>query len=295
VSNTHHKAVIRYYEETDWDHRFVWHRGIYQAAHFGIYDETARDHESALLNTNEIMSRLAGITPGMQVLDAGCGWGGSALWLARHKHVTVTGVNITGYQVTECRDKAKKNGLQHACTFIESDYCDTPFADEQFDVVWSCESLCHTPNKEAFYREAHRVLKPGGRLIIADYQRRKRPLSNDEEALLHQWLAGWASLDIDTPEEHLKHASLAGFATVHFHDYSRQVEVSLHNLYTHAVRWSWLGTIGRSLRLLKACRVRNVKGTKAMYQAYQKGLWRYTISVCSKSEGIIRSNGTSSH
>jgi cyclopropane fatty-acyl-phospholipid synthase-like methyltransferase len=171
MSKTQHKAVIRYYEETDWDHRYVWHRGPYQAAHFGIYDETARNHKAALINTNEVMARIAGITPGMQILDAGCGWGGSALWLAKEKKVKVIGVNITGYQINECKDKAKRLGLQKECTFIESDYCDTPFADEQFDVVWSCESLCHAANKKDFYLEASRILKPGGRLILADYHR----------------------------------------------------------------------------------------------------------------------------
>jgi cyclopropane fatty-acyl-phospholipid synthase-like methyltransferase len=282
MSKTQHKAVIRYYEETDWDHRYVWHRGPYQAAHFGIYDETARNHKAALINTNEVMARIAGITPGMQILDAGCGWGGSALWLAKEKKVKVIGVNITGYQINECKDKAKRLGLQKECTFIESDYCDTPFADEQFDVVWSCESLCHAANKKDFYLEASRILKPGGRLILADYHREKRPFAKEEEKLLHKWLDGWACMDIDTSQEHHHHASDAGFATVHQHDFSSQVEVSLKNLYEHAARWSWMGTLGSSLRLLKPYRNKNVKGSKAMYQSYKAGLWRYVLSLCQK-------------
>ncbi|MCB0686585.1 MAG: methyltransferase domain-containing protein [Saprospiraceae bacterium] len=282
MSKTQHKAVIQYYEQTDWDHRYVWNRGAYQAAHFGIYDEKANHHKAALINTNRIMADLANITPGMHVLDAGCGWGGASLWLAKERKAHVTGVNITPYQVAECKEKAKKMDLQYVCTFIESDYCDTPFADEQFDVVWSCESLCHAAKKEDFYHEAHRILKPGGRLIIADYHRIKRPLSKDEETLLLKWLDGWACMDIDTSEEHHRHASAAGFSSVHQHDYSKNVEVSLHNLYQHAARWSWIGTLGKHLRLIKAVRDKNVKGTKAMYQAYQADLWRYMVSLCSK-------------
>ncbi len=282
MSKTHHKEVIRYYEETDWDHRYVWHRGLYQAAHFGIYDDKARNHKAALINTNEIMSRIAGITPGAKVLDAGCGWGGTSLWLAREKKAHVTGINITGYQIEECRDKVKKAGLQKECTFIEADYCDTPFADEQFDVVWSCESLCHAPQKDEFYLEAYRILKPGGRLIVADYQRLSRPFDPGQEKLLKRWLHGWACVDINTPDEHHQHATQAGFAKVLQHDYSLKVEVSLRNLYEHAARWSWIGTIGAFLKLLQPYRDKNVKGTKAMYQAYKAGLWRYSITLCEK-------------
>lgn len=282
MSKTQHKAVIQYYVQTDWDHRYVWSRGPYQAAHFGIYDEKANNHKAALLNTNRIMADLAGIMPGMQIVDAGCGWGGGSLWLAKERKAQVIGVNITPYQVAECKEKAKKMDLQHVCTFVESDYCDTPLADEQFDVVWSCESLCHAANKEDFYKEAYRILKPGGRLVIADYHRLERPFSTEEERLLLRWLDGWACVDIDTSQEHHRHASRAGFSSVHQHDFSEKVEISLHNLYVHAKRWSWIGTLGRYLHLIKPIRDKNVKGTRAMYHAYQAKLWRYMISVCTK-------------
>lgn len=282
MSTTHHKQVIKYYEDTDWDHRYVWNRGFYQAAHFGIYDAKARTHKSALLNTNFVMAELSGVQPGEHVLDAGCGWGGSSLWLAKERKAIVTGVNITNYQINECKEKAKKLGLQNQCTFIEADYCDTPFADDQFDVIWSCESLCHTPRKEHFYEESYRMLKPGGRLIIADYQRLERPFEKDQEKLLRKWLDGWACVDIDTPEEHQKHAKDAGFANITQKDYSKKVETSLQNLYTHAARWSWLGTVASFLRLMNPVRNKNVKGTKAMYQTYKAGLWRYSLILCEK-------------
>lgn len=282
MNSSQHKSVIRYYEQTDWDHRNVWHKGNYQAAHFGIYDESATHHKAALLNTNRILADLSGVRPGMLVMDAGCGWGGSALWLAKERKARVTGVNITPYQIAECKIKAKKMDLHNLCTFVESDYCDTPFADEQFDVVWSCESLCHAANKQDFYRESFRILKQGGRLVIADYHRLKRPNAQAEEKILQRWLDGWACIDIDTSQEHHLHASRAGFTSVHQHDFSKQVEISLLNLYRHAARWSWIGTLGKHLRLIKPRRDKNVKGTKAMYHAYQQGLWRYMVSVCTK-------------
>lgn len=282
MTSVHHREVIKYYEQTDWDHRYVWNRGIYQAAHFGIYDDNASTHASALLNTNEIMGKMTGLKQGDKVLDAGCGWGGTSLWLAKEKGAQVHGVNITKYQVKECKQKAKKLGLQNEVFFVESDYCDTPFGDHQFDIVWSCESLCHAPDKRTFYQEAFRVLKPGGHLVIADYHRCDRPFDTADEKLLQTWLSGWACKDIDTSNEHCRYASSVGFRHIDHQDYSDQVRASLRNLYTHAARWSWIGYLGDKLKLLKPYRLKNVLGTKAMYHSFEAGLWRYMLVHCIK-------------
>ena len=277
---SHLDQVVRYYEETDWDHRNVWHKGMYQAAHFGIYDDRANHHEAALMNTTRIMAELAGVSRETILLDAGCGWGGTSLWLAKHLQVNVTGVNIASYQIEECNVKAKKLGVANRCRFLVADYCDTPFEDDSFDVIWSCESLCHAPKKDLLYREAARLLKPGGRLVIADYLRTGRPVK--DETLLHHWLDGWACTDIDTNLEHQDHASKAGFKECRLYDYSDQVEVSLRNLYVHAKRWHWIGVLGDALGVLKPFRLRNVKGTRAMYESFKEGMWKYHLICCIK-------------
>ena len=280
MSHPHLKEVVRYYEETDWDHRNVWHKGMFQAAHFGIYDEHARDHQSALMNTTRIMAKLAGVEEGVAVMDAGCGWGGTCLWLSNYLGAKMTGVNIAAYQIEECRAKAQKLGVADRCQFVLSDYCHTSFKDGSFDVVWSCESLCHAPEKSGLYKEAYRVLKPGGRLVIADYLRNARPSKNED--LLHRWLDGWASTDIDTKEEHQANAQKARFSSFTTYDYSRQVKVSLHNLYVHAKRWRWIGVLGDKVGFLKPFRLQNVDGTIAMYEAFLQDLWQYHLIICEK-------------
>src|SRR5919112_1843604 len=49
--------------------------------------------------------------------------------------------------------------------FLEASYFDMPFEDNSADVVWAIESVCHAKDKFQFYKEAFRVLKPGGKLI----------------------------------------------------------------------------------------------------------------------------------
>jgi SAM-dependent methyltransferase len=97
--------------------------------------------------------------------------------------------------------------------------------------VWALESLCHAPDKSQFYREAARLLRPGGRLIIAEYVRRSRALARAEERLLREWFRGWAIPDLDTQEEHLKAASEAGFVDAQLLDYTHVTRRSLQRLY----------------------------------------------------------------
>jgi len=102
------------------------------------------------------------------------------------------------------RGFAAARKLGDRVAFEQADYTRTPFPAASFDVVWALESLCHAPDKAAFYREAARLLRPGGRLVIAEYVRAARPLSTQREGLLHQWLDGWAIPDLDTRAEHRK-------------------------------------------------------------------------------------------
>ncbi len=76
--------VPTYYEKTAFDYRVVWGGGRSSAVHFGFYDDHARSHRDALDNLNRAMAVFTDIQPGSRVLDAGCGRGSAAFWLAEH-------------------------------------------------------------------------------------------------------------------------------------------------------------------------------------------------------------------
>jgi tocopherol O-methyltransferase len=274
--------LIEYYEGTRFDYWVAWLDRDNPAIHFGYYDEKARYHKEALLRLNEVMAEWAGIGAGSAVLDAGCGLGASCLWMAGKLGAAPVGITPVPGQVLGARKNAQRQGLEGQTRFELADYHAAPFADASFDVVWACESLCHSPSKESFYREAYRLLRPGGKLIVAEYMRSGRPLSDRQEALLADWLRGWAIPDIDSCEEHQAHASSAGFASMDIRDVTNHTRISHRNLYKQARRWRKVGRILGALGVRSAVQLGNHEGAVKQYEALSENAWHYGLGLAEK-------------
>lgn len=282
TSTSQRDAVIAYYDQTWLDYRLFWLNRRTLSVHFGYTDPTTRGHADALLNMNRVLADRAGIQPGTRVLDAGCGVGGSSLWLAQARDAIVVGITPVASQVARARRFAAMRKLGDQITFEQADYTNTPFPNASFDVVWALESLCHAPAKAAFYREAARLLRPGGRLVLAEYMRAARPLRAEGEQLLHQWLDGWAIPDLDTRAEHLAHAAAAGLADARIDDITAHTRPSLRRLY-QLTRWAYpLAVTGRAVGIRSAIQHGNVIGSLCQYQALERGLWFYGMLSATK-------------
>ncbi|KAK4168016.1 gamma-tocopherol methyltransferase [Cladorrhinum sp. PSN259] len=121
----------------------------------------------------------------LKVLDVGCGIGGTSRFLASELGCSVTGITISTKQVEIARRLSSSNSADVAgqgfiphgrgqVRFIELDAekMGEYFAaqqQQQFDVVWISEALSHFPNKALFFRNAQKVLRPGGKLVLADW------------------------------------------------------------------------------------------------------------------------------
>ncbi len=284
-SNNTFDDIIDYYDQTRFDYRTVWDNSETPAVHFGYYDEKASDHKNALQNMNRVLAETIELQSGEKVLDAGCGRGGSTFWLAKNYQAEVVGICPVPSQIEECNAHRKALQLEQLTRFDVADYCNTPYEAESFDVVWACESLCHAKEKEAFYKEAFRILKPGGRLVIAEYLRNSRPLNVADEKLLKGWLNRWAILDIDTKEEHQDHLRKSGFQSFKIEDKTKNVQVSLRNLHMQSTRWIWMGWILRGLRIRSKVAHGNQVGSIKQYKALQKGIWSYHFISAIKPKG----------
>ena len=149
-------------------------------------------------------SGLDQLPPGSKVLDVGCGIGGSARILARDYGLDVLGISISPGQIQRARELTEP-GL--SCQFAVMDALDLDLADASFAAVWSVEAGPHMPDKQRYADELLRVLAPGGRLAVADWNRRDPadgPLDWRERWVMRQLLDQWA---------HPEFASIAGFAS----------------------------------------------------------------------------------
>eukprot|EP00956_Cyclotella_meneghiniana_P006916 scaffold9334_cov71-Cyclotella_meneghiniana.AAC.4 len=110
---------------------------------------------------------------GAKVLDVGCGFGGTSRYLADKlgPKAEVTGITLSPNQVKRGTELAKERGLSNT-NFMVMNALEMEFPDNSFDIVWACESGEHMPDKEAYINEMMRVLKPGGKFVMATWCQR---------------------------------------------------------------------------------------------------------------------------
>ena len=275
--------VVAYYEETWLDFRVLWMTLGNPAFHFGYWDEATRRHGQSLDNMNRVMADIARVSPGDLVLDAGCGMGGAAFWLARNRGARVQGITIVPSQAFRARRIAASRRLEGRASFSCQDFCRTAFEDETFDVVWARESVCHADDKAAFLTEASRLLRPGGRLVIADFARAPRANTDDEERLLTSWLRGWAIPSLATAEDLAGWARDAALEEVVVRDVTTAMEPSLRRLHRLVKVLSPGASLLHRLGFRSEVQHANVTGSAAMWVALQRGLWSYAIVSARKA------------
>jgi tocopherol O-methyltransferase len=274
--------TIAYYEQTLLDYRTVWLNRSNLAFHFGFHDDEHQGHAEALENTNRTLARIGGIRAGDCVLDAGCGLGGSSFWLAQSLSARVVGITLAQSQVDQAGRIAARRGLVDKVRFERADFTCTPFPIGSFDVVWAVESLCHAEAKGRFYREAARLLRPGGRLVIAEFIRTTRSLSQQAERVMREWLDGWAIPDLDTEREHVDAAAAAGFSNISLRDCTIFTRPSLARLYRMAALAEPLNEVLHLLGVRNRAQHRNVIASIRQYQALETDSWFYGVLSATK-------------
>ncbi|MCM1985070.1 methyltransferase domain-containing protein [Lyngbya confervoides] len=151
----------------------LWEQVWGEHMHHGYYGPTGQTRvqspqEAQRILIEEILA-WSGIETSQALLDVGCGIGGSTLYLASKFRASATGITLSPVQANRAETRAARAGLKEHVQFHVADALAMPFADQSFDLVWSLESGEHMPDKQQFLRECCRVLKPGGRLVVATW------------------------------------------------------------------------------------------------------------------------------
>jgi arsenite methyltransferase len=130
---------------------------------------------------------MGALQPGEDVLDVGSGAGMDTLVAAQMVGPTgsVTGIDMTPEMVVKARGSVAEMGLDNA-TIIEGSAEHLPFDDATFDVVISNGVIDLIPDKDAVFSEITRVLRPGGRIQLADVTI-QRPVSEESRRDIDLW------------------------------------------------------------------------------------------------------------
>ncbi len=274
--------IARYYDLSEVHYRIFWNLGKSRSLHYGYWEEHTKSFHEALQNTNYILSKYACISKNDHVLDAGCGIGGSSTWLAKETGCSAIGISLSANQVAQANAYATAEGLSEQLSFEVQDFTATSFPDETFDVIWGVESICHAPDKKEFLKEAYRLLKKGGRLIMADFIK-KEGLQGKDAKMIQQWAHGWAIDDYTTEEDFNKYLQEVGFVTKRFDDVTKFILPSAKRLY-YAYFLGWIPAKLYALFNPKASKQgrNNVDTAYLQYKTVKKDLWKYMIVLAEK-------------
>lgn len=168
MARTNDKQAIRkHYDVVSPYYQSLWGEHI----HHGYWVRGDESKELAQLQLIEHLAQVSGIPTGCTILDVGCGFGGTAIYLAKKLGAKVTGITISPVQVEMANRAAERESAD--AKFILMDAEEMEF-DREFDVVWSTESISHYQDVANFFAAAARCLKPQGILALTDWFQKEK-------------------------------------------------------------------------------------------------------------------------
>ena len=273
--------LVDFYNEATEDYQF-WSTDFNM--HFGYFIpfKTNLFKRDSMLNemNRQVLERLQLPQEKAVLVDLGCGMGGTMRYaLRKHKVLTTFGVTLSDFQV-----RTGNELLEHSRgTILKENFNHTSFASDSFDGATAIESFCHSGHSTKSFKEAYRILKQGGKLVIADAFLKKNP---DDfgfgSAYSYQKLCNHWSLErlgsIETVKKQLKEV---GFSKVKIEDISFRVAPSVLH-----VPFAIVGFLLKKLFGSESLKKESLHNLKGSYYALLSGLhmksFGYYLVTCTK-------------
>jgi tocopherol O-methyltransferase len=235
--------VASHYDELDRFYRDIWGDHV----HHGLWIRGDESRAQAVRQLAELVAREAGAGKGVRVMDVGCGYGATARLLAEEYGAELMGMTVSEAQWRvacaggECSgvggEHPTSNGFAEEReihltseagaatprpTFLLGDWLTNTLPAESFDAAIAIESSEHM-DKAGFFAQAHRVLRPGGRLVVTAWLACESPTANQERWLLEPICREGRMPHLGSESDYRQLAAEAGFVVENFQDVTRQI------------------------------------------------------------------------
>lgn len=268
-------AVADHYNELDHWYRAIWGEHV----HHGIFERRSDTIPEATERLIERLAEALRVQQGDRLCDVGCGYGGTARYLAWHHGAHVTGVTLSHAQA----DHARELDAPHVDIRV-GDFLEAALDSETYDAAYSVESSEHFADKPALFRRMHEILKPGGRLAISAWLAKESPSKFQIRHLLKPICREGRLPGMGTHSEYESMLAEAGFTDISYDDLSRQVP----RTWTLVIRRiaARLLTDPEARRFLRS-HPRNLEFGLSLFRiraAYAFGAMRYGLFTACKPE-----------
>ena len=208
--------IARHYDDLDTFYREIWGDQV----HHGLWRTGRETLEEALHLLELLVADEAALAPGSRVCDIGCGYGSVARMLASERGAEVTAITISpAQQAAAVRYNA---GLENP-RFLVGDWLANELPSSSFEAGVAVESSEHMADKPAFFAQAHRVLRPGGRLVVASWMVRENPSPRERRWLLEPICREARMPQLGSESDYRRLAEGAGFIVRQFQDVTPQI------------------------------------------------------------------------
>jgi tocopherol O-methyltransferase len=261
------KKIIEHYDAASPYYQSLWGEHL----HHGYWIRGDESKEVAQTQLIEHLAKLAAIKGGARILDIGCGFGGSSLYLAKNYGAKVTGITISPVQVQMATDTAAKANMD--AKFLLMDAEDMKF-EEPFDVLWSVESISHYHDPRKFFASAVRFLKPGGCFALTDwFQKEDISLAEKEEFI--EPIEDGMMVELHDMDEYSDFLVSSGLSVVHREDLTRNCAKSWDlgsGIIIDKALWALAARLGTGF-------VTYLKAFRAMRAGFASGNFVYGLFV----------------
>lgn len=269
-------AVADHYDELDPFYREIWGRHV----HHGLWTTGRETPEEATEALVALVAERLGLRAGERACDIGCGYGATAASLARRHDARVTGLTLSPVQAQEAMRLAETDPrLCFAC----ADWLSNGLLDGTFDAAYAIESSEHMEDKAGFFRQAHRVLRPGGRMVVCAWLSRQDPSPWEVRHMLEPICREGRLPGMGTEAEYRALAEAAGLTVTGYEDVSARVRRTWTICARRVARKVATSAEYRSFLLSRGSRNRVFALTLArLILAYRTGAMRYGVFTLAK-------------